>query len=172
MLEFPCYRTMSVKHRNTFDISQKFYFGRLHLWSHSFSHNRRFMTMGKDGTNIDSNTESFAFLHSSHFKTTEWSKARTTALALPDRTFNSSSCLPSLVNATQDTWTSLPALMILHQLAENIGRGFSKDVVPQFWKCWFSFQQCHMHLQSHLMQVGGQIPRKPAKLNYLQKATD
>ena len=52
------------------------------------------------GTNIDLNTESFAFLTNSHFKTTEWCKARMTALALRDRTSNSSSCLPSLVNAT------------------------------------------------------------------------
>ena len=35
-----------------------------------------------------------------HFKTTEWCKARITALALPERTFNFLSCLSSLVNAT------------------------------------------------------------------------
>ena len=52
------------------------------------------------GTKIDLNPESFDFLDSSRFKTTEWCKACTTALALPDRTSNSSSCLPSLVNAT------------------------------------------------------------------------
>ena len=52
------------------------------------------------GTNVDLNTESFAFLDSSRFKTTEWCKARITALALPDRTSNSSSCLPSLVNTS------------------------------------------------------------------------
>ena len=51
-------------------------------------------------TNIDLNIESFAFLDSSRFKTTEWGQARNTALALPNRTSNSSSCLPSLVNAT------------------------------------------------------------------------
>ena len=52
------------------------------------------------GTNINLKTESFAFLDSSRFKTTEWCKARTTTLVLPDRTSNSSSCLSSLVNAT------------------------------------------------------------------------
>ena len=52
------------------------------------------------GTNIDLNTESFAFLNGFRFKMVEWCKARITALALPYRTFNSSSCLPSLVNAT------------------------------------------------------------------------
>ena len=51
------------------------------------------------GTNIDLNTDSFAFLGSSLFKTTEWCKARITAFALPDRTSNSSSCLISLENA-------------------------------------------------------------------------
>ena len=56
--------------------------------------------MGKDGSNIDLNTESFVFLDSSSFKMTEWCKARITALALPDQTSNSSSSLPSLVNAT------------------------------------------------------------------------
>ena len=49
--------------------------------------------------NIDLNTKSFVFLNSSRFKTTEWCKARITALALPDRTSTSSSCLSSLVNA-------------------------------------------------------------------------
>ena len=39
------------------------------------------------GTNIDLNIESFAFLDSSRFKTTECFKARTTALALPDRAY-------------------------------------------------------------------------------------
>ena len=52
------------------------------------------------GTNIDLNTESFAFLNNYRFKTTEWCKARITALALPNQTSNSSSCLPTLVNAT------------------------------------------------------------------------
>ena len=58
------------------------------------------------GTNIDLlNSESLAFLDSSHFKTTEWRKARMsgfgiTGLALLDQTTNSSSCLPSLVNVT------------------------------------------------------------------------
>ena len=46
------------------------------------------------------NTESFAFLDSSRLKTIEWCKARISALVLSDRTSNSSSCLPSLVNAT------------------------------------------------------------------------
>ena len=51
------------------------------------------------GTNIDLNTESFAFFDSFRFQTTEWCKARNTAISLPDQTSNSSSCLPSLVNA-------------------------------------------------------------------------
>ena len=38
------------------------------------------------GTNIDLNTESFAFLDSSYFKVTEWCKTFITALALPDQT--------------------------------------------------------------------------------------
>ena len=49
---------------------------------------------------IDLNTERFAFLDSSGFKTTKWSRAISTALALFDRTCNSLSCLPSFVNAT------------------------------------------------------------------------
>ena len=52
------------------------------------------------GTNIDLNTENFAFLDSSCFKTTEWCKARNAALALPDRASNFLFCFPSLVNAT------------------------------------------------------------------------
>ena len=52
------------------------------------------------GTNIDLNTESFSFLNNCHSKTTEWCKARITALALPDRTSTSLSCIPSFVNAT------------------------------------------------------------------------
>ena len=51
-------------------------------------------------TSIDFNIECFAFLDSSHFKTTEWCKARITALALPYQTSIFSSCFPSLVNAT------------------------------------------------------------------------
>ena len=52
------------------------------------------------GTNINLNMESFAFLNSSRFKTTELSKVRITTFALPNRTYNPSSCLPSHVNAT------------------------------------------------------------------------
>ena len=52
------------------------------------------------GTNIDLNTENFAFLDNFRFKTTEWCKVRITALALSDRTSNSWSCLLSLVIAT------------------------------------------------------------------------
>ena len=58
------------------------------------------MTTGKDKTTINLNTESFAFLDSSRFRTTEWCKARITALALLDRTSNSSSYLLLLVNVT------------------------------------------------------------------------
>ena len=105
----------------------------------------------RTGTNIDLNTESFAFLDKSSLRMTKWCKARIIALALPDRTSNSSFCHPSLWTRPPNTWTSPPVLMILRQLAQNIGRDFSKDGVPQFWKCWFSFQQCHMQLQSHLM---------------------
>ena len=53
------------------------------------------------GTNIDLNTESFAFLNSSRFKTTELCKARISAFVLPDRISNFVSCLPSLVKVTQ-----------------------------------------------------------------------
>ena len=52
------------------------------------------------GTNIDFNAESFVFLNCSRFKTTEWCEARITAVALPDRRFNSSSSLSLFVNAT------------------------------------------------------------------------
>ena len=52
------------------------------------------------GTNNDLNTESFVFFDSSGFKTTEWCKARITALTLLDRTSNALSCISSLVNAT------------------------------------------------------------------------
>ena len=50
--------------------------------------------------NIDLNTESFAFLASCRFKTTEWCKAHITVRALPDQTSKSLSCLRSLMNAT------------------------------------------------------------------------
>ena len=41
------------------------------------------------GTNIDLNTESFPFLDSSGFMTTEWYKARITTLVMSDRTLPS-----------------------------------------------------------------------------------
>ena len=44
--------------------------------------------------------------------------------------------------------------MILQLLAENIGKDFAKDEVAQFWKCWFSAQQCYMQLQNYLMHAG------------------
>ena len=52
------------------------------------------------GTKTALKIESFAFFDNSRFMTTEQCKARITALALPIRVSNSSSCLPSLVNAT------------------------------------------------------------------------
>ena len=52
------------------------------------------------GTNVNLSPESFAFLDYFRFETTEWCKPRTTVIALPDRKFNSSSCLPSIVKAT------------------------------------------------------------------------
>ena len=125
------------------------------------------------GINIDLNTESLAFLNSSRFKTTECCKARTTALALPDRTFNSSSCLASLVNVTSRYLNfSVCFNNTLQTCRGHIGHVFSKDGVPQFCKYKFSFQQCHMQLQSHLMRIGSQIQRKPAKLNHLRKTAD
>ena len=85
-------------------------------------------------TNTDLNTESFAFLDSSRFMTTEWCKYRITSLALPDRTFNSSSCLPSLVNVTPRHLNLSTCFNGTHQLAENIGEDFSKDVVkPEYF---------------------------------------
>ena len=115
-------------------------------------------------TNIDSNTEwsCFAFFDSSRFQTTEWCKAHITELALPDRTFNSSSCLHYSWIRPKILVNSPPDLMIHRQLAKNIAQDFSKDVVPKFWNCSFSFQQCHMLMGRHLMRVGGQIQRKPA----------
>ena len=52
------------------------------------------------GMNIDLNTKSFSFLDSYQFRTIKCCKACITVLTLSDRTSNSSSCLPSLVNAT------------------------------------------------------------------------
>ena len=54
----------------------------------------------ENGTNIDLNTKNFAFPDSFRFKTTKCCKARLAAIALPDRTSNSSSSLPSFVNST------------------------------------------------------------------------
>ena len=73
---------------------------------------------------------SFAFLDCSCFKTNEWWNARITALALPDQTFNSSSCLQSLLNATprQLNFLTGPASTINRQFAENIGQDFSREV--------------------------------------------
>ena len=43
------------------------------------------------------------------------------------------------------------------------------QLVPLFWKCWFSFQQRHMQQQSYLLSVGGEIPKMLAKLNHPRK---
>ena len=51
-------------------------------------------------TNIDLNTENFAFLDSSRFKTNEWFIARIKALDFSDEKCNFPSCLSSLVNVT------------------------------------------------------------------------
>ena len=53
-----------------------------------------------NGTKTALKIESFAFFDNSRFMTTEKCNARITALALPIRVSSSSSCLPSLVNAT------------------------------------------------------------------------
>ena len=57
-------------------------------------------TSTRMGINIDLNAEIIAFFDSFRFTMTEWYKSHIAALALPDRTSSSSSCFPSLVNAT------------------------------------------------------------------------
>ena len=119
------------------------------------------------GTNIDLNTKNFAFLDNSHFKTAEWFKACITALALPDRTSNSSSCQPSLLNAT-------PRYL-------NFSTCFN-DTPPTCREHWTGFlERCEASVLEVLIfipamshaaakpfkSVGGQIHRKLTKLNHL-----
>ena len=68
--------------------------------------------------------ESFAFFDNSCFMATELCKARISALALPIRVSSSSSCLPSLLNASPKCLNfSLPASVLHHSLDQS----FLKD---------------------------------------------
>ena len=123
------------------------------------------------GSNIDLSTKSFAFLDRYRFKTTEWCKARITALALPDRTSNSLFCLLSLVISTPRYLNFSTCFHDTLPTCREHGQDFSKDVVSQFWK--FSFIPAMSHAAAKpFMRVGGQIQRKPAILNHLRKAAD
>ena len=117
--------------------------------------------------NIDVNSESFAFLDSSRFWTSDWCKARITALALPDRTSNSLSCLPSLANAT-------PRYL-------NFSTCFN-DTQPTCREHWNGFiERCNTSILEELIFIPAMSHTaakpfsacwRPAKLNYLRKATE
>jgi len=68
--------------------------------SYSFGHYLRLMTIVEDEDEDETflKTESFAFFDNSRFMTTEYCKARITALPLPILVFSSSTYLPSLMN--------------------------------------------------------------------------
>ena len=92
------------------------------------------------------------------------------ALALPDRTFNSSSCLPSLVNVT-------PRYLYFSTRFHDTPTSCREHWTGFLERCKTSVLEVPIFVPaishataSHLMLVGGQIPRKPAKLNHLQKA--
>ena len=72
----------------------------------------------------------------------------------------------------QDTWTSLPASVLLHSFETITDQSFLKDEVPQFWPCLFSFRRCRMQLQSYLMRAGGQILWKKVEPNHQRIADD
>ena len=124
------------------------------------------------GTNIDLNTESFVFFDSFRFKTPEWCKARITALTLPDRTCNSSSCLPLLVNATP--W------YLNFSICFNDTPPTCREHRTEFLeRCRTSVLEVLTFIlamshaaANHLMRIEGQIPKKPAKRNFLRKAAD
>ena len=99
-LKLQCYEFFQTSTVHSFDFLQKSHFECLHLVLHSFGHCSRLMATGEMGMNIDLNTANFSFPDKQSFKTTEGCKTRVTAFALGYRAFNSSSYLPSLLNAT------------------------------------------------------------------------
>ena len=131
------------------------------------------MTISENGDKDCFENWELCLFDNSRFMTTEWYKARITALALPIRVLRLA--FRHSWTQTQDTWTSLPASVSLHSLVIRTDQGFLKDEVPQFWPCLFSFRRCHMHLQSsqsYLMRAGGQILRKKAEPNHQRIAYD
>ena len=128
------------------------------------------MTISENGDKDCFENWELCLFDNSRFMTTEWYKARITALALPIRVLRLA--FRHSWTQTQDTWTSLPASVSLHSLVIRTDQGFLKDEVPQFWPCLFSFRRCHMHLQSYLMRAGGQILRKKAEPNHQRIADD
>ena len=123
-------------------------------------------------TNINLNAESYAFLNSYSFKTTEWCKARITALAFPDRTSISLFCLPSLVNATPRYLNFSTCFNDTPPTRREHWTRFLERCSTSIFEMLITLQQCYFQLYCHLMRFGDQIQRKPAKLNHLQKATD
>ena len=106
------------------------------------------------GTKTVLKIESFAVFGNSRFMITEKCKARITALALPIWVSSSSSCLPSLVNATPRYLKFSICFSVAPLHVTRTDQGFLKDAVPQFWPCLFSFWQCCMHLQSYFTLEG------------------
>ena len=128
------------------------------------------MTISENGDKDCFENWELCLFDNSRFMTTEWYKARITALALPIRVLRLA--FRHSWTQTQDTWTSLPASVSLHSFVIRTDQGFLKDEVPQLWPCLFSFRRCHMHLQSYLMRAGGQILRKKAEPNHQRIAYD
>ena len=109
------------------------------------------------GTNLDLKPDSFAFLDSFCFKTTEWCEAHITAPALPDRTSNSSSCLPSLVNATQRYLNFFTCFNDAPPICREHWTGFLEKYSASDLEVLTFIAAMSQLLPSHLMRVGGQI---------------
>ena len=93
------------------------------------------MTVGEEGHKYRLKHRVFCFLDSSRSKTTEWCKTRITTLALPDRTSNFLSFLPSLVNVTP---RYLNFSIRFSNIPPTCKESWTKnDVVTKFWKCQF-----------------------------------
>ena len=115
--------------------------------------------------NIDFNTESFAFLNSFRLRRLKLSNAGITALALPDRTSNSSSYLSTIVNATPRYFN--------FSIYFNATSRTCREHCTRFLKKWSTLvleelilisAMSHAAAYIHLMRIGDQIHRKPAKL--------
>ena len=124
------------------------------------------------GTNINLNTKSFAFLESSHFKTIQWCKAHVTALVLLEQTFNSLSCIPSLVNATprylnfSTCFNDTPPTCIEHwkEFVDRWSISVLKKLIFIPAMSQAAAQPLNICWRPDL--------KKPAKLNHVRKATD